>query len=63
MKNAMKKDNAVQSEVIAVAQTRTQRIGEWLQDPLGGVVAASAATIGAFGFVLSGTWLIHVAMN
>ena len=59
----MKKDNAAQPEVIAVAQTRTQRIGEWLQDPLGGVIAASAATIGAFGVVLSGTWLIHVAMN
>lgn len=59
----MKEDNAVQPKAIAITQTRSQRIGEWLQDPLGGVIAASAATIGAFGVVLSGTWLIHMAMN
>lgn len=43
--------------------TRMQRIGEWLQDPMGSVVAASAASIGAFGVVLSGTWMIHSVMN
>ncbi len=39
------------------------RLGQWIQDPMGSIIAASAASIGAFGFVLSGTWLIHTALN
>jgi hypothetical protein len=32
---------------------------KWLQDP----IASSVAVIGSFGIVLSGTWVIHVALN
>jgi hypothetical protein len=39
------------------------RMGQWLQDPMGSVIAASVATIGAFGLVLSGTWFISLAVN
>lgn len=59
----MNEVKSTKSNSAPVSQTRGQRLGEWLQDPLGGVIAASAATIGAFGVVLSGTWLIHLAMN
>lgn len=45
------------------AQSLGDRVGQWLQDPLGSVVAASAATIGSFGFVLSGMWFISLAIN
>jgi len=47
----------------ATGQTAGYRLGQWLQDPMGSIIAASAATIGAFGFVLSGTWLISLALN
>lgn len=47
----------------ATTQTLAYRLGQWLQDPMGSVIAASAATIGAFGFVLSGTWFISLALN
>jgi hypothetical protein len=40
-----------------------QRFGRWLEDPMGGVIAASVATIGSFGVVLSGIWAINVALN
>ena len=30
-----------------VAKTRGQRFAEWLQDPMGGVIAASITTIGS----------------
>ena len=35
----------------------------WIQEPMGSIVAATAAIMGSFGFVLSGTWLVHLAMN
>jgi len=34
-----------------------------LQDPLGSVVAASAATIGSFGVVIGGIWAISLAVG
>jgi hypothetical protein len=40
-----------------------QRFAEWIHDPMGGVIAASVATIGSLGIVLSGSWLIHMAIN
>lgn len=43
--------------------SRAQRFNEWIQDPMGGVIAASVATIGSFGVVLSGMWAINVALN
>jgi hypothetical protein len=45
------------------AMSRSARLGEWLQDPMGGVIAASVATIGSFGVVLSGMWAINLALN
>lgn len=42
--------------------TLSYRMGQWLQDPLGSIVIASAATIGSFGIVLSGMWLISLAV-
>ena len=35
----------------------------WIQEPMGSIIAATAAIVGSFGFVLSGTWLIHLALN
>jgi hypothetical protein len=43
--------------------SRTERFSQWIQDPMGSVVAASVATIGSFGVVLSGMWAINVALN
>jgi hypothetical protein len=45
------------------AVSRSERFGEWIQDPMGGVIAASVATIGSFGVVLSGMWAINLALN
>jgi len=39
------------------------RLGQWLQKPLGSIIVATAATIGSFGLVLSGMWLISLAVN
>lgn len=47
----------------AIPMTRTQRFGQWIQDPMGGAIAASVATIGSFGVVISGMWAINVALN
>lgn len=52
-----------QPEVTAVAQSGTSGFVQWLQDPMGQVVASSVAVIGSFGFVLSGTWFIQLALN
>ncbi|MEE4143607.1 MAG: hypothetical protein V2I26_02325 [Halieaceae bacterium] len=43
--------------------SRPQRFSQWIQDPMGSVIAASVATIGSFGVVLSGMWAINVALN
>ena len=51
---------------VAVAETKKplkQRFAEWIHDPMGGVIAASVATIGSLGIVLSGSWLIHMVIN
>jgi hypothetical protein len=44
-------------------QSLFYRFGQWIQDPMGSVIAASAATIGSFGLVISGMWLISLAVN
>jgi hypothetical protein len=52
--------------VAAVAEAKkplNQRFAEWIHDPMGGVIAASVATIGSLGIVLSGSWLIHMVIN
>jgi hypothetical protein len=45
------------------AEPARQTFSEWIQDPLGSVIAASVATIGSFGVVISGMWAINVALN
>jgi hypothetical protein len=50
-------------EVRAEAVTSGQRIVNWLEDPMGQVVAATVATVGSFGMVLSGIWLVNIAVN
>lgn len=40
-----------------------QTFSEWLQDPMGSVIAASVATISTFGIVLGGIWSINVALT
>jgi hypothetical protein len=52
-----------QPEVKAVAQPAPRGFIQWLQDPMGSIVASSVAVIGSFGFVLSGTWFIQLALN
>ena len=49
--------------VSADAISPWQRIVRWLEDPMGQVVAATGATIGSFGVVLSGIWLVNLAVN
>ena len=46
-----------------VAPRRTSGFIRWLQEPMGSIIASSLAIIGSFGFVLSGTWFIHLALN
>ena len=55
--------NLGQNEITAVAQPRTGGFVQWLEDPMVSIIASSMAVIGSFGFVLSGTWFIHVALN
>ncbi len=52
-----------QTEITAIAQPVTNGFVQWLQDPMVSIVASSVAVIGSFGFVLSGTWFIHLALN
>ena len=51
------------SKAIAIPQTRGQQFLNWLEDPLGQVVAASVATIGSFGVVLSGIWFMNLIIG
>ena len=57
----MKEKSAV--TVAATERPWNHRFAEWIQDPMGGVIAASVATIGSLGVVLSGSWLIHTVIN
>lgn len=49
--------------VTAIEKPLSHRFAEWIQDPMGGVIAASVATMGSLGVVMSGSWLIHVIIN
>jgi hypothetical protein len=51
---------------VATPATNTSlayRLGQWIQDPMVAVIAASTACIGAFGLVLAGSWAIHMVLN
>jgi hypothetical protein len=60
---ATPQEHTQQSTAQAIPMTRAQRFGQWIQDPMGGVIAASVATIGSFGVVISGMWAINIALN
>ena len=55
--------STTQDTALAAPMSRGGRFVAWLQDPMGSVIAASVATIGSFGVVLSGMWAINVALN
>ena len=52
-----------QTDIVHGAQSGESAFVQWVQDPMGSVVASSVAVIGSFGLVLSGTWFIHLALN
>ena len=43
--------------------TRDSGFVQWLQDPLGSIIAASIASIGSFGVVVSGIWFVNLAVT
>ncbi len=51
------------NETSAQPTSRAARFSEWIQDPMGGVIAASVATIGSFGVVVSGIWFVNLAVT
>lgn len=53
----------VQDTVLTKAPSMRSAFGQWLQEPLGSIVAASVATIGSLGLVLSGIWAIQLTLN
>ena len=52
-----------QPKVIAKAAAEPSGFARWIQDPMGQIIASSVAVIGSFGLVLSGSWVIHVALH
>lgn len=46
----------------AAEASAKNRFLAWLEDPMGGVIAASVATIGSFGIVVGGIWAINLAV-
>jgi hypothetical protein len=59
----MSNSNQSPPPIRATAATPGQRLARWLEDPMGQVVAATVATIGSLGLVLSGIWLVNLAVN
>lgn len=49
--------------VTAIEKPLGHRLADWIEDPLGGVIAASVATMGSLGIVLLGSWSIHTVIN
>lgn len=50
------------AEQVAVAREGSRSLGDWLQDPMGSVVASTMAVIGSFAVVLSGIWFVNLAL-
>ena len=59
----MKHEGSQQTAITTITQPVKHPFIQWLQDPMGSIVASSVAVIGSFGFVLSGTWFIHLALS
>jgi len=49
--------------VTAIEKPLSHRFAEWIQEPMGGVIAASLATMSSLGVVLLGSWSIHMVIN
>ena len=47
----------------ASAEATGNRFYAWLQDPLGSIIVASAATMGSLGIVLSGIWVVNTTLG
>ena len=47
---------------VAVEKTRN-RLAGWLEDPFSSALLATAATTRAFGFVVTGIWLMSVILG
>ena len=47
----------------AQASARQRTLGEWIQDPMGSVIAASALAMGSLGIVLSGIWFVDLTLS
>ena len=61
--NIMSNSPDNQDQVTARAISQPSAFVRWLQDPMGSIIASSVAVIGSFGFVLTGSWAIHMALN
>lgn len=56
----------METKVVATAaasKSTGQKFAEFIQDPMGGVIAASLATMSSLGVVLSGSWIIHMVIS
>ncbi len=51
------------SPTTVAVERKANRFIQWIQEPMGSIIASTAAIVGSFGFVLSGTWFIHLALN
>ena len=47
----------------ATGLSTRERVMNWVQQPLGSVVAASIATMSTLGMVFSGSWLNSLALQ
>ena len=43
-------------------ETFGAKLARWIQEPLGSIIAASVAAIGSLGVVISGIWMISLAV-
>jgi hypothetical protein len=51
------------TEKTTAKESLGRRFVEWIQDPMGSVIAASVATIGSLGLVLSGIWMVNLTLT
>ena len=59
----MSYEQSSQPDIVHGMQSSGGAFVQWVQDPMGSVVASSVAVMGSFGLVLSGTWFIHLALS
>ena len=49
--------------IIAAKMTFGDRLSGWIDNPIKSAFAATAATLTAIGFVLSGIWIVSVSIS